>query len=323
MLTKYLNPKNDVAFKRIFGTEKNKDILIPFLNDRVDFRDGGPVTNVTFLKTIQDPEIAARKTSIVDILCEDQQGNKWIVEMQVAKHRNFEKRAQYYAAKAYIAQMPIKAEYQKLKEVIFLAIANFVMFPNKKAYKSDPIILDRDSYEHDLKDFSFTFLELPKLKDKPFHPSMTMIEKWAYFFNTADKAPENEITRIIGDHVTLQRAYHELDRFAWSEEDLQAYEQSEKQEADYQSSMDQKFDEGVERGMEKGRAEGKEEGERLGIEKGKAEGLQEGIEKGREEEKLILIQKMLASGLEKTAISQITGVPLDQIDDLINRNKTP
>ena len=69
MLSKFLDPKNDVAFRKIFGNEKNKDILIHFLNDVITFKDGGPITDVTFLKTLQDPEIASKKTSFVDILC--------------------------------------------------------------------------------------------------------------------------------------------------------------------------------------------------------------------------------------------------------------
>src|SRR5437868_7089853 len=66
---RFLDPKNDVAFRKIFGTEKNKDILIHFLNDVVKFGKGAEIKDVTFLKTIQDPEIKEKKTSIVDILC--------------------------------------------------------------------------------------------------------------------------------------------------------------------------------------------------------------------------------------------------------------
>ncbi|HCC24662.1 MAG TPA: transposase, partial [Holosporales bacterium] len=93
MLTKFLDPKNDFAFKRIFGTEKNKDILIHFLNDMLTFKDRALIQDVTFLKTIQDPETASKKTSIVDILCKDENDNRYIVEMQVAKEKGFEKRA--------------------------------------------------------------------------------------------------------------------------------------------------------------------------------------------------------------------------------------
>ena len=132
MLYKFLDPKNDIAFKKIFGTEKNKDILIHFLNDMIKFKEKGHIINVTFLKTVQDPETAAKKTSIVDILCRDEKGHTYIVEMQVAKEKGFEKRAQYYASKAYISQSHIGGEYHDLKEVIFLAISDFIMFPHKK-----------------------------------------------------------------------------------------------------------------------------------------------------------------------------------------------
>lgn len=128
-LSKFLDPKNDVAFKKIFGTEKNKDILIGFLNDMILFKEEKPIVEVSFLKTIQDPEISSKKTSVVDILCTDQAQNTYVVEMQVASHKGFEKRAQYYAAKAYSGQMNSGGRYENLKEVIFIAIANFVMFP--------------------------------------------------------------------------------------------------------------------------------------------------------------------------------------------------
>src|SRR3989338_9119218 len=184
MFTKYLDPKNDIAFKKIFGTEKNKEILIHFLNDMITFKENSPIISVTFLKTSQDPETALKKTSIVDILCKDEKGNQYIVDMQVAKEKGFEKRAQYYASKAYISQANAGEAYHDLKEVIFLAISDFEMFPNKAAYKSDHVILDKESHENDLKDFSFTFVELPKFRKDIDHLS-NMTEKWCYFFKHA------------------------------------------------------------------------------------------------------------------------------------------
>src|ERR1700730_8050078 len=159
LATKFLDPKNDFAFKKIFGTEKNKDILIHFLNDILGFSAGEKIQKVTFLKTVQDPDIASKKQSIVDVLCVDEKGVQYIVEMQVARSEGFEKRAQYYAAKAYSNQMNNGSAYDTLKQIIFLAITDFVLFPKKPDYKSDHVILDKDSYTHDLKDFSFTFLE--------------------------------------------------------------------------------------------------------------------------------------------------------------------
>lgn len=255
LLTKFLDPKNDVAFKKIFGTKKNKDILIHFLNDMVVFREGKPIVDVTFLKTIQDPEISTKKTSIVDILCEDQDKNTYVVEMQVAQHKGFEKRAQYYASKAYVSQMEKGGIYENLKEVIFIAIANFTMFPEKESYKSDHVILDRENHQHDLKDFSFTFLELEKFT-KTKDQLASMIEKWAYYFKHAEDTSEEDLHKIFENDVIIQRAYEELDRFHWKEEELRAYEAVVKHEMDYQASLDFKFEQGVQKGVEKGKAEG-------------------------------------------------------------------
>ena len=70
MLNTFLNPKNDSAFKRIFGSEKNKDILIHFLNDMLG-RNTNPVEEITFLPTVQDPETVALRSSRVDVICKD------------------------------------------------------------------------------------------------------------------------------------------------------------------------------------------------------------------------------------------------------------
>ncbi len=80
-LSKFLDPKNDISFKRIFGTEKNKDILIHFLNDILGFTGKSTIRDIEFLSTIQDPDIASKKQSIVDVLCRDENGLQVIVEM--------------------------------------------------------------------------------------------------------------------------------------------------------------------------------------------------------------------------------------------------
>ena len=282
-ISKFLDPKNDVAFKKIFGTEKNKDILIHFLNDMLVFKEKHPIQDISFLKTIQDPEIASKKTSIVDILCKDTVGNTYIVEMQVAKTKGFEKRAQYYAAKAYSSQVNKGEEYTNLKEVIFLAIADFVMFPDKDHYKSDHIILDKKTYEHDLKDFSFTFLELGKFT-KAKEDVTSLIDKWAFFFKYAEETSESDLQKIIGQDFIIQRAYEELNRFSWNEEELSAYEAVIKKEADYTASMEQKYDEGIEAGIQK--------------------------------EKEDVARKMLLKNLSLDMVAEVTGLSITEIKKL-------
>ena len=291
MLSKFLDPKNDFAFKKIFGTEKNKDILIHFLNDMITFKGNGTIKEVTFLKTIQDPETAATKTSIVDILCKDEKGNQYIVEMQVAKEKGFEKRAQYYASKAYISQMHVGGEYYDLKEIIFLAISDFTMFPKKKNFKSDHVILDKESYENDLKDFSFTFLELPKF-NKSMDELTNIVEKWIYFFKHAEDTSENDLEKIIGHDEIIERAYEELNRFSWNQEELLTYDQAEKYEGCYIASMAQKYDEGMEKGVKIG------------------------IEKGREERDKEIAKAMLFNGIDLEIIAGVTGLCLNEIKEL-------
>jgi predicted transposase/invertase (TIGR01784 family) len=161
-LSKYLDPKNDLAFKRIFGSEKNKDILIHFINDVLGLKGHDKIQEVTFQPTIQDPVIASKKQSVLDMLCKDANGEQIIVEMQVAPQESFEKREQYYAAKAYSRQLnkgkEVGARYEDLKAVIFIAICNNTIFKDKQVYLSRHIILDQQAYEQDLKEFFLLLL---------------------------------------------------------------------------------------------------------------------------------------------------------------------
>ena len=246
-VTKFLDPKNDFAFKKIFGSEKNKDILIQFLNDILGFTEREKIRNVSFLKTAQDPDIAAKKQSIVDVLCIDETGVQYIVEMQIAHHDGFEKRAQYYAAKAYTSQLNNGAAYENLKEIIFLAITGFVMFPDKPGYKSDHVILDRGSYAHDLKDFSFTFLELPKFH-KTIDELSNMVEKWMYFFKHAPHTDLEELEKITGDDIVIRKAYEALSEISWSEEELRTYDRERKSQLDMQAMLSASRKEGIAEG---------------------------------------------------------------------------
>lgn len=287
MLAKFLDPKNDVAFKRIFGTEKHKNILIHFLNDMLDFSNEKKIQQISFLKPTQDPDIASKKQSIVDVLCTDEKGCQYIVEMQVARTTGFEKRAQYYAAKAYVSQMNSGEAYHKLKEIIFLAITDFVMFADKKEYKSDHVILDKNSYSQDLKDFYFCFLELPKF-NKSIDELQTMVEKWTYFFKYAAHTNEAEVEKITGSDEVIRQAYEVLNQFSWSAEELNTYEQEKKREMDAQAILLQQ----------------------------KLEGIAEGMEKGRAEEKAEIAKRMLDQGLEVEKIIQFTNLSEQEIHSI-------
>ena len=295
---KFLDPKNDFAFKQIFGNEKNKDILIHFLNDMIPFPGGAKVREVTFLRPSQDPDIAAKKQSVVDVLCIDENGNQYIVEMQVANTRGFEKRAQYYAAKAYVNQMNAGDGYHNLKEIIFLAITNFVMFPDTFEYKSDHVILEKNTLAHHLKDFYFCFLELPKFK-KNSHELTNLVEKWAYFFKHATETSPEDLEEIIGADTILEKAYSALNQFFWTPKELDAYEQELKRQRDERAVYEQKI------------LEGEARGEARGITKGRAQGVEEEREK--------LTEGMLAQNIPDSTICAITGISLEKLEQFKTR----
>lgn len=298
--SKFLDPKNDVAFKHIFGTEKNKDILIHFINDMIEFRDKQKIVSVQFLKTNQDPDIASKKQSILDVLCTDEKGRQYIVEMQVARTAGFEQRAQYYAAKAYSSQLNHSEQYTQLKEIIFVAITDFVMFPKKKDYKSDHVILDKVTYSRDLKDFSFTFLELPKFK-KNIDELSNIVEKWAYFFKHATETSADDLVKIIGDDDIIERAYDALDRFLWTDIEMNTYEAELKRARDEQAALDYKLETAEAKGVEKGLVQG--------LEKGLVQGLVQG-------EKLAIYRvakQMLQEGLPLETVAKITQLSLSEL----------
>ena len=255
-LSRFLDPKNDVAFKKIFGSEKNKDILMHFLNDILEFTGDSQIKHVEFLSTIQDADIASKKQSIVDVLCKDKVGVQYIIEMQVDPTMGFEKRAQYYAAKAYCRQTnrgkKEDGKYSNLKEIIFIAIADCILFPEKKEYISRHIILDKNTHEHDLKDFFFTFIELPKFDKDKVEMLKNITEKWCYFFKYAKETNKEDLEKIIGSDLVIQRAYEALDQFNWTELELIAYEQEIKRIWDNRAVEEYKLEQAEAKGIEKG-----------------------------------------------------------------------
>lgn len=306
MLTKFLDPKNDLAFKRVFGSEKNKDILIHFLND-IFARKKNPIEQVTFLKTVQEPEIASKRQSTVDVLCQDAEGHQFIVEMQVAGLPGFEKRAQYYAAKAYIHQREKGTEYKDLKQVTFLAITDYILFPKIKKYLSHHHILETETFERHLEDFSFSFLELPKF-NKEKDQLKTMTEKWTYFFKYADETREEDLDAIIGNDTIIKRAYDELSRFAWSTEDLLYYDSVDMKHSDNKAMFEHAWDEGIQEGLAKGRVQGEVKGLRKGREEGRAE--------GRQKRDIEIAKAMLTKGMTLDTITAVTGLSIESIKKL-------
>ncbi|WP_395462884.1 Rpn family recombination-promoting nuclease/putative transposase [Wolbachia endosymbiont of Cantharis cryptica] len=312
-LSKFLDPKLDLTFKKIFGTEKNKNILIHFLNDILGFTGTNTIQDVKFLSTIMNPEIASDKQSIVDVLCKDSHGNRYIAEMQLARDKGFEKRAQLYAAKAYSRQ---SGNYIDFKKVFFIAISNSILFPSEVEYISTHNIRDIKTNGHYLKDFQFVFIELPKFTKSKVEELESTKERWCFFFKHAEDTTDEDLKDIAEKSPIIKLAYDELDKFSWEEEDLAAYEERvlsvQKEAAIWEQRLDDARDEGKEEGILIGQEKGRAEGIQIGAEKG----IQIGEEKGRKAEKIEVAKNLLKAGISIDIISQTTGLPQAEIAQL-------
>ena len=292
-LSKFLDPKCDLTFKRIFGTEKNKNILIHFLNDILGFSKENAIQDVEFLSTILNPEIASDKQSIVDVLCRDSHGNRYIAEMQVARDGGFEKRAQLYAAKAYSRQ---SGNYIDFKKVFFIAIANCTLFPKEVEYISTHNIRDIKTNGHYLKDFQFVFIELPKFAKSNVEQLENMAERWCFFFKYAEETTDEDLMKIAEPVIKL--AYDELDKFHWNEKDLAAYEERIMDVYKEENILAHKLD----LASEKGRLEGR------------LEGIQIGEERGEKQAKIAVVKNSLKAGMSINVIAEITGLSVEEIE---------
>ena len=115
----------------MFGKEQNKDILIYFINKILNLTGERAVQDVTYLRPDQNPEYGYKKESMVDVLCRDQTGTQFIIQIKVAKFSEFEERFMRQS----LYQSENGEKYAELKEVIFIALTDYVMFPNKPDWK--------------------------------------------------------------------------------------------------------------------------------------------------------------------------------------------
>ena len=270
----FISPQNDFAFKRIFGNEQHKEILISFINSVLDLSGERQVVEVELANPYQVPRIEQFKETILDINATCQSGRKFIVEMQVERQRLFHKRALYYSSKAYVEQLASGVDYPELKPVYFIGVLNF-NFTDNSSYLSRHLILDIETREQRISDFEFCFIELPKFAK---HESelQSIVDKWIFFLKYlgSRSGEDKDFARIFAEEPPLLRAleiarYHSLSR-----DELSVYEYQEKRRRiDAETARTYKLDK-QEEVRKEGRAEGLVEGEQIGLQKGRKEGLQ-------------------------------------------------
>ncbi|MEQ8972467.1 MAG: Rpn family recombination-promoting nuclease/putative transposase [Coleofasciculus sp. C1-SOL-03] len=188
----FINPKTDFAFKKIFGSEQSKDILISFLNALL-YEARPVIEDLQILNPYLAPRIRGVKDTYLDVKAKLQDGTTVIIEMQVLNVEGFEKRILYNATKAYSIQLDSGEDYKLLEPVIALTITDFEMFDSLESaisrfvLKEKEFLVDYLSY-----DIELVFVELPKF-NKKLEELETLTDKWIYFIKNArslDSVPE-------------------------------------------------------------------------------------------------------------------------------------
>ncbi len=280
---KYINPFTDYGFKRIFGEEPNKDLLIDFLNS-VLFDELGQITDLKYLCTKFTGYTYSDPRSVLDILCENEKGEKFIVELQKTKFKFFKEKALYFT------NLPIWMQAQKndwnfeLKAVFVIALLDFIFDENKK---------DTENFRYDVKfnhiqtieifqdKVTIIYFEMPKF-NKQLEELANNYEKWLYVLKNLgklEKLPENLRTEIF---VKLFEVA-DIDKFTAKQ--LSFYEESLNKDRDIKNSLDTAREEGYKKGVEEGK-------------------------------KIVIAINALKKGLSINQIQELTGLSFQEIENL-------
>ncbi len=162
----------------------------------------------------------------------------------------------------------------------------YPLFPDKLDYISSHTIRDEKTNEHDLKDFQFIFIELPKFPKSRAEQLESVVDRWLFFFKYADETTDEDLRKIAEKSPIIKLAYDELDKFHWNEKDLVAYEER---------IMDLRKEEAI---LEY----------RLDLAK----------EEGRKEREIEVAKNLLKAGVSFNIIAQTTGLSMSEIKELQN-----
>jgi predicted transposase/invertase (TIGR01784 family) len=285
---KYINLFTDFGFKKIFGTEFNKDLLINFLNSVIPQLN---IKELTYKKTENLGNNELDKKVIFDLYCENEKGEKFIVELQKAKQSYFKDRTLFYST------FPIQEQGQRgdwnyeLKTVYTIAILDFI-FEDKKDIKFYVQLMDVIRKEIFYEKLTFVYLLTPNF-EKSENELVTNEEKWYFVFKNLHKL--DKVPSVLKDEV-FEKLFKNAEIAKFSPEERTAYQDSLKYYRDVKNSLDT----------------AKQEGEIIGLEKGRVEGEAIGLEKG----KLELAKNAIKKGFDNDTIVELTGLLVEQIEAL-------
>ena len=295
---RYVNPYTDFGFKKLFGTELNKELLISLLNALFDRSaqqsPNEPRQVVKDLKYLPTEKLEAfgMRRAVFDVYCEGENGEKFIVEMQKASQDFFRDRSVFYSAFPIIEQGKAGADWDfHLNNVYTIGILNFV-FPGDE--------YDKDCFHHEVKlmdvedkhvfydKLTYVYLEMPKFK-KTEDELVSMYDKWLFVLKN--------LTRLMERPVALQervftRLFEQAEIARFTPDETRIYEESLKHYRDMRNVVNS----AERRGREEGREEGRKE--------------------GRKDAKYEAAGKMKAKGFASADIAEITGLTTAEIESI-------
>lgn len=288
---KYINPFTDYGFKRLFGEEPNKDLLLDFLNELLK-QEQGEIKELTYLKNENLSTTELNRKAIFDLYCTNEKGEKFIVELQKTKQKFFKDRTVYYSTFPIREQAVIGSEWSfELKKVYTIAILDFVFDedenqPEKLRY--DVKLSDIQTKKVFYDKLTFIYLEMPKFS-KSVEELETRFDKWLFILKNLHKL--DRVPEKLKESIFL-KLFETAEIAKFNQLEYQEYEDSLKYYRDIQNSLD------------------------TAREEGKLEGKIEGKLEGKNEEKLEIARGMKKDGLPNELISKYTGLSENDIDGL-------
>ncbi|WP_089724259.1 Rpn family recombination-promoting nuclease/putative transposase [Candidatus Thiosymbion oneisti] len=275
---KYINPFTDFGFKKLFGIEPNKDILIDFLNELLR-KDEGEIKDITYLSKEQLGRTIDDRKAIFDIYCENEQGEKFIVELQKAKQNYFKDRSIYYST------FPIQSQAERgdwnfeLKSVYTIGILDFVFDENKgcsQVFHHEVQLFDKSVQEVFYNKLTYIYLEMPKFS-KTIDELETYFDKWLYVLKNLKDLTEKPAK--LREKI-FNKLFEQAEIANFNDEEYSEYEESLKAYRDLKNSIDT------------------------------------AREEGREEEKITIAGKLKQQNVPLETISQSTGLQIEEIKKL-------
>ena len=317
MRGKYLNPKADMTFKLVFG--EHPDLVMSLLNALLPLPEDGQIESVEYLTPEMVPDNPAKKDSIVDVRCKDQQGRQFIVEMQLYWNEEFKRRVLLNASKAIVRQLDKGEDYSLIQPVYCLSLVNDKAFDYETdEFYHDYAIVDVEHTDRHIEGLRFVFVELPKFKPQSISEKK-MAVLWLRFLTEIAEDTIEAPTELLENEAT-RKALGLVEKSAMTEGQLYAYEKFWLAVVDERILREAATKKGYNEGWEKGNKEGWEKGNKEGWEKGNKEGwekgMEKGIEEGMEKNSIDIAKKMKQKGLASDLIAEMTGLSIDIIDKL-------